>query len=68
MTFEVSNGLKSTNDWNRIEQKTVLGWFWEGFWKGLGGFEGYKNMIEKNLRKRRVGDPGIDICSWALPI
>ena len=28
----------------------------------------YKNMFKKKLRIRRVGEPGTDGCSWALPI
>ena len=56
------------NDWKKIKKNISLGRFWQGFWRGLGRFGGYKNKIEKKLRIRRDEAPGIDSCSWAQPI
>ena len=56
------------NDRKKLSKISILGWFWEGLWEGLGRFGGYKNKIEKTLRNKREGGPAIDICSWAQPI
>ena len=55
---------KRTNDKKKIKIKSVLVRFWQGFWRCLGRFGGYKNKIEKDLQKRRDKTPGIDSCSW----
>ena len=51
------------NDRKKIKKISVWGRFWQGFGGGLGGFGGYKNKMEKKLRKRRAAASGIVCCS-----